>query len=209
MILVCFAMEDEARPFRAWAGKQPHVEIMLSGVGARNAEKTLRQWLARHAQPEALLTCGFAGGLDPQWTLGSVLYEADATFPRLEALRRAGARPGRFHQASKILALKSDKTACFQTTGCDAVEMESSALRAVCAEQKIPSATLRVISDPADIDMPVDFNRFMTPRQTLSYGRLIAHLAMHPQVLPSLLDFHRQTLHAARRLAEALAVVCG
>jgi adenosylhomocysteine nucleosidase len=209
MILVCFAMEDEAKPFRVWARKQSELAVLISGVGADNAERHLRAWLAQHERPEALLTCGFAGGLNPRWQLGAVLYEADPAFPWVEQLRQAGACPARFHQTPKILASAAEKNACYRATGCEAVEMESAALRAVCASQQIPSATCRVISDPAEVDMPLDFNAFMTPQQTLSYGRLLSHLAIHPRLLPRLLEFHRQTLLASRRLAEVLARVLG
>lgn len=204
MILVCFAMEDEARPFRAWVRSRSHVEILITGVGAPNAERVLRQWLEKRDRPEALFTCGFAGALEPRWPLGAVLFEADAAFPWLAGIQAAGAHPATFHQAPRILATVAEKAACRQTTGCDAVEMESRALRSVCAVQRIPSATLRAISDIATEDMPLDFNRFMTPEQRLSYGRLLAHLAVHPRLVPGLLRFHRHTLFAARQLVAAL-----
>ncbi len=209
MILVCFAMEDEARPFRSWALTHSEVAVMLSGVGSANAERNLRRWLSRHGLPDSLLTCGFAGGLDPKWKTGDVLYEADLAFPQFAKLEFAGARPGRFHQAPRILATAAEKAACFAATHCDAVEMESQTLRAACRAEGIPSATLRVISDPAGVDMPLDFNQFMTPKQTMAYGRLLGHLATHPRVLPRLLAFHRETLIAARKMAEALAAICG
>ena len=205
MILVCFAMEDEARPFRAWVRRRSHVEILITGVGAQNAERVLRQWLEKCDRPEAVFTCGFAGALEPRWALGAVLFEADAAFPWLASIQAAGAHPATFHQAPRILATAVEKEACRQTTGCDAVEMESRALRSVCAARRIPSATLRAISDTATEDMPLDFNRFMTPEQRLRYGRFLAHLAVHPQLVPGLLRFHRRTLFAARQLAAALA----
>jgi hypothetical protein len=207
MILVCFAMDDEARPFRAWARNRPHVEILVTGVGAQNAERVLRRCLEKRDRPEAVFTCGFAGALDPRWALGDVLYEADDAFPWMARMEAAGAHPARFHQAPRILATAVEKKACRQFTRCDAVEMESRALRSVCAAQRIPSATLRVISDTATEDMVLDFNLFMTPQQRLSYGRLLAHLAVRPQLVPGLLRFHRQTLFAAKQLASTLAHV--
>jgi len=207
MILVCFAMEDEARPFRTWARHHSQVEILVTGVGAQNAERSLRQRLEKPDRPEAVFTCGFAGALDLRWVLGAVLFEADVTFSWLAGMRAAGAYPARFHQAPRILATAAEKAACRQTTGCDAVEMESHALRSLCAARQIPSATLRSISDTATEDMPLDFNLFMTPQQRMSYPRLLAHLAVRPQVVPALLRFHRRTLFAARALAATLARV--
>jgi adenosylhomocysteine nucleosidase len=209
MILVCFAMENEARPFRMRARQRPDLALLVHGVGIRNAENTFRRWLDSHPRPELVFSCGFAGGLDPRWGVGDVLYDANKLFPWIDRLQAAGAHPAQFHQATQILVTAAEKKACREATGCDAVEMESQILRGICAVQNIPSATVRVISDIAIEDMPLDFNRFMTPQQTLSYGRVLACLATHPGILPGLLRLNRQTHFAAKQLAATLAQVLG
>ncbi len=93
--LLCFALKEEAAPFRKIAAGKAGVSILLTGIGCRNAEKSLRKFLnsrrsrgdetqikkeseTPHAvsyEPDMVLTCGFAGGLNPDLKLGDVVFE--------------------------------------------------------------------------------------------------------------------------------------
>jgi adenosylhomocysteine nucleosidase len=202
--LVCFAIPEEAAPFRRLAAGRVRTRILLTGVGKRNAERALRDYLERNT-PARVLSCGFAGGLDPQLTPGMIVFAADGQ-PELEAdLAKAGAHRTQFHCAERVAATAAEKRALRALTGADAVEMESQALGAVCAEIPIPFATVRVILDPADVDLPLDFNRLMTAEQRMDYGRLAATLLKSPAKIGSLLKLRQQCKTAARALAEVLA----
>ena len=89
-------------------------------------------------------------------------------------------------------------------TGADSVEMESGAIRTIAREKGIPSATLRVILDAAGEDLPLDFNRLMTPDMRVDPVKLGLFLAKSPGRIPSLIRFRKQTQLAARALARAL-----
>jgi adenosylhomocysteine nucleosidase len=92
-------------------------------------------------------------------------------------------------------------------TGADAVEMESAAIQAVCAEAGVPCATVRVISDAAGEDLPLDFNRFTRPDYRLDFGRLLWAVVRTPAVVRPLLRLRRTTRAAALRLAAVLTEV--
>src|ERR1035437_1221388 len=83
-VLVCFALKEEAGPFRKIAGCKSGILILLTGIGRTNAEKAARRFLATNS-PELVLTCGFAGGLNPDLKLGEVVFEAPLT-PSLSPL---------------------------------------------------------------------------------------------------------------------------
>jgi adenosylhomocysteine nucleosidase len=204
LTLIVFAVKEEARPFQKRTGSCSHLRVLLTGIGQRNADRMIRQALAEHA-PQLVLTCGFAGGLNPELETGSVLFSADEQFGLSPALQAAGARPARFHCADKVVATAEAKRAMWQNTGADAVEMESGIIRAVCRERTIPSATVRVISDAAREDLPLDFNRVLDAEQNLSYARLAAALVKSPRKVGELLKLQRQTKAAAERLAQVLA----
>jgi nucleoside phosphorylase len=202
-VLVCFAVKEEARAFQETAGKRGNLNVILVGIGKHNAERAIRAALAKE-RPHLVLTCGFAGGLRPELETGTVIFAADPATGLEPALQAAGAKPARFHCADRVAATAEEKHALWEATGADAVEMESQIIRAVCQEQRIPSATVRVILDAANEDLPLDFNRVITVRQKLSLGKLTLALAKAPGKIGALLRFQKQAEAAARELAGVL-----
>jgi hypothetical protein len=226
--LFLFAVPEEARPFIAKlrgaglavasrsADGAGHTrpawsfdggEARVTGMGRENAARGSVPALA--LRPEMVLTCGFAGGLDPALPGGTVVFDADPGFPLVDRLTAVGAVPVRFHCADHVAVTVADKAALRASTGADAVEMESSVIRAMCRERGIPSATVRVVSDAADEDLPLDFNALMTPGMDLHFGKLAWRLVRSPGKIPELVRFQKRVAHAADRLAEALSGMRG
>jgi adenosylhomocysteine nucleosidase len=223
--LVCFALKEEAAPFRkitAGGLRRGHpVSILLTGIGRENAGKSIREFLAGNS-PEWVLTCGFAGGLNPDLKIGDVVFESSKRRDELyespsefevrdsynSSLRKkllaAGAKPAKFFCADRIATTIAEKKRLRDETGADAVEMESAAVHAVCAERGIPCATIRVISDAANEDLPLDFNALTKPDKNLDFGKLFLALARSPGKIGPLMELQRKTKFAAERLAEVL-----
>jgi nucleoside phosphorylase len=201
--LVCFAVKEEARWFNRLAGERPHVRVLITGMGRRNAEEAVRTALAKE-RPGLVLSCGFAGGLDPELPGGTVVYAVESQPAMEAALQKAGARRVRFHCAERVAATAVDKKALRKATGAEAVEMESRVISAVCAEYDIPTATVRVILDAAGEDLPLDFNSLMTEDQRMDNCKLALALARSPGKIAALLRLQKQSEAAARRLGEVL-----
>lgn len=199
-ILVCFAVKEEARYFHARAGVSA---VVITGMGRDNAAAGVRKALAT-VRPRLVITAGFAGGLNPELKTGTALFEADEGAGLAEKLLKCGALPAKFHGADCVAVRAAEKQVLWQLTGADAVEMESSVIRTICWEHKIPSATIRVISDAAAEDLPLDFNELMTRRQRINYAKLAGTLLRRPGKIPQLLRFQKQTVFAAQRLGEVL-----
>ena len=148
----------------------PAASILITGIGRRNAEKSAREFLgsapprvrrltprqpqkqttgrrSQHAQgacaPELVLTCGFAGGLNPDLKLGDVVFEIFSSSSRrelaqteignqleptyvgcYEQLAAAGAKPAKFFCADRIATTVAEKKKLRMETGADAVEMK-------------------------------------------------------------------------------------
>lgn len=200
--LVCFALKEEAAPFRKLIIGRTDISILVTGIGKANSERALRQFL-QTASPSRVFTCGFAGGLDPKLQIGDVMFATtDSTLTGI--LMEAGARIATFTCVDRIATTAFEKQLLRANTQADAVEMESEAIHAVCQERAIPCATVRVISDPAHEDLPLDFNQLSNPDQSLHFGKLALAIAKSPGKIPELLRLGRNTKHAAAQLAATL-----
>lgn len=163
----------------------------------------MKEALAIH-RPTRLITAGFAGGLNPELKVGTVVFEEDTEAGFGARLCKAGALPARFHCADRVAATAAEKQALWKSTGADVVEMESSAIRAICREQKIPAATIRVISDASDEDLPLDFNELMTDAYRINFMKLIGKLITHPHKIPKLMRFQKRISFASEKLGHAI-----
>ena len=223
--LVCFALKEEAAAFRKISAGRPGVAVLITGIGQENAKQLVKDFLVEHA-PTLVLTCGLAGGLNPDLELGEVVFELFPTSGRgdeaqteignrleppyvgcYERLITAGAKPARLFCADRIATKAVDKQELRRVTGADAVEMESKAIHAVCRERRIPCATVRVISDTANEDLPLDFNQLAKADLSLDYGKLALAVAKSPAKISALLRLQKQTRFAAERLAAVLGKV--
>ena len=203
--LVCFALKEEAGAFRKLASGRTDVSILITGIGRKNAEKSVREFLKENS-PHHVFTCGFAGGLNPELETGDVVFFTDDA-SMAQRLAAAGATPVKFHCAARIATTAAEKTELRRTTGADAVEMESEVIHAECRPRRISCATVRVISDTVDEDLPLDFNSLAKPDLSLDYGRLAWAVAKSPQKISALLRLQRQTHLCAVRLSEVLIAV--
>lgn len=201
--LVCFAVKEEAKFFVPRRSRAGSIQAWITGMGRKNAADSLREAVAT-VQPERVLTCGFAGGLNPALALGKVLFDEDYDAAVGSALTGLGAISARFYCARRVAITSEEKRALWESTGADAVEMESSVIRTLCREWKIPSATVRVISDTSTDDLPLDFNALMTSDDRIDYGKLALTVLSSPRRISQLMAFQRQTMTAARELGRVL-----
>ena len=203
-VLVCFAVKEEAKHFLALrSADRERIKVVITGMGRANAALSFGMALLDH-HPAMVVTAGFAGGLNPKLAAGQVVFDAETKTGLERRLKGAGAVAGEFHCAGQVAVSAAEKAELRKSTKADAVEMESGTIRKLCQMANIPSATVRVISDAANEDLPLNFNALMTADQRISYARLVWAVAKSPRKIPDLMRFQKRADAAARKLAEVL-----
>jgi adenosylhomocysteine nucleosidase len=201
--LVFFALSQEAAPFRKQLPRNSSCRLVISGIGPSNAQQAAERALLA-GRPSMVYTCGFAGALNPALEQHAVLFEAPPSFPDYSLLVRLGAVPSKYCLSARIVSSVAEKQQLRSATHADAVEMESGIIHRLCAERGISCATVRVISDTAAENLPLDFNQFMTQHAGMNYAKLAVALARSPRKLGELLAFQGRLKQSARVLGSFL-----
>ena len=227
-ILVTFAVASE---FAAWRRRHDFRQIahepfalyvseiagnavraLVTGMGTAAATEATRWALASPA--DICISSGFAGALNPELEVGTVLAGrvvlraerelAVASDHQLVAVAEdAGARQvDRFLTSEYLIAGAAQKVALAGEA--DAVEMESFVILAEAARHGVRAAALRCVSDAATYSLPYDFEQARDARGQISLKALASQIIRQPQRLPALLRFARDCRFAARQLAEFL-----
>jgi hypothetical protein len=84
--------------------------------------------------------------------------------------------------------------------------MESLYVLAAAAERNIRSVAIRAVSDGADSNLPLDFDRVFSERGTVSIPRVIGQVVRRPRRIAGLLRLANESERAASALAQFLEV---
>ena len=190
------------------------VAIVIAGVGRPAARRATEMLLAGH-RPSWIIAAGFAGALDP--ALGrndlvvpeEVIDREGRRFP-VEPLEAAGA--GVRHDRGRLLTVdrpileSQEKAELYRSSQADLVDMESSAVAAVCAERLVRFLAVRVISDDAQSDLPPEIATLLTRSGSYRVGAAVRAIWYRPSSLKDFWTLHERAIEAAARLAKFLAL---
>ena len=143
-------------------GKIVAVALERARPGRRPDEATDLLLLSGH-RPRLIIAAGFAGALDPSLTRNDLVLP-DEIIDR-EGFRHQVEKPpalgagirhgrGRLLTVDKVVLLASQKAELRATYQADLVDMETSAVAAVCRDELVRFLAVRVISDDAHTDLP-------------------------------------------------------
>jgi len=203
MLLVTFAVPHESRHFRRCAAAA-RVRLLHTGIGGAAAAAALRQaWEAD--PPSAVISSGFAGGLNANLQVGDVL--ADSVASSTQLLDRLPTDILRGHICSVETPADSParKAQLRVKTEAHAVDMETDSIAAECSRAGIPLLVLRAISDAATDEIPVPFDvAWDLSAQRPRPLRIFKFLARNPGRIRAFIRFLRQTNLASSNLGTAL-----
>ncbi len=181
-VVVLFALEREAAPFRRAVRGQAGVTVRVSGIGRARARLAAEQVL-RESHPRLVIAAGFCGALVPALRVGDVV-----TSPRIVTVDRLVTDP-------------AEKRRLGETH--DAVDMESAAVAEVCAGRGVAFRAVRTVSDTVDTALSPELARLLSGGNVSPLKACFA-LCRRPALLGEFLRLARDTKFAARTLAVAL-----
>lgn len=202
------------RVFLGRLGRAP-VVLAQTGEGRRHAERGSTALLERFSA-EALFVVGVAGGLSPSLSPGSLLVarrirEGSKRMPRPDrvwtdrALRRGGAAAGTVVSTDRILytpASKAHAWVSLNEDGPATVDLESAAFAGVAARHGVPFLVVRAVCDPAEEELPFDFNRCRDGSGRIRRMRVVTRALANPIAARRLWDLRRRVASCSDRLAE-------
>jgi len=194
--------------------RDSRVVLAWTGEGVRNAERVGRSLLALHPDVP-LLVVGVAGALSPtlkagELVIGESVREGTLSFAAdpvwVERAQRAGAEHcGVVATVDEVVTAADRKRSLWKELGCPAVavvDMESSRLAALAAEEQRPFLIVRAVSDEAGEELPDFLERCRDPSGALDRARVLRWVLRRPSSLYSLLRLRRRVEICAERLAE-------
>ena len=197
------------------------IAAVQAGVGAKRAAAGAHL-LVRRFSPQALVSFGFAGGLQPKLPVGTLivgqhlvstasrrpLAEADGGLVEqfLAAAKSAGlpVQRGAVVSTDHIVADASCKAALACKSGADAVDMETKGMVEVASQAGLAWVALRAIVDAAEEALPAEYLRVLRPDGRVALGRLMRALPRSPCLTWHLLAMARRTALARHHLSRAL-----
>jgi hypothetical protein len=218
-ILVLVAMERELRSAARALGSRPRERAVRGRLGgtavvarAVGVGEGGRRFLAED-EPRLVLSCGFAGALDPSLAAGDLVLATQVQGPGgddlvgPEAPRRTAVAAlgdlrsvqGKVVCTQSIVATVAEKRA-LAASGAIAVDMESYSVARAAQEAGIPWLSVRAIVDPLECPLPA-FTRSANPD---AVWPALKHALSGPRALVGVLRLAKNARSASAALEEAL-----
>jgi adenosylhomocysteine nucleosidase len=193
------------------------VAIAIGGMGRTAARRAAGILLDGH-RPSWIISAGFAGALNP------TLNRCDLALPQevvdIEGRQFPIALPdsldgglrrvaGRLLTVDRVILDSAEKQQLHRTLGADLVDMESSAVAALCEERLVRFLPLRVVSDDARTTLPHEVASLMAKSGTYRIGAALRAVWNRPFSVKDFWTLHEQALEAADRLAEFISRCVG
>jgi nucleoside phosphorylase len=184
--------------------------VAVVGIGpALSAERT--QLLLSHKSIDTVILAGFAGALIPAIHRGQIIVAAPYSTPALVDYIKLlpGFDIARTHTHDAVVATAADKHALAESSHCQIVDMETSAVANVVRQYHLEFLVIRCISDESHEDLPADLlsKGYDYVKGEPTPKRMAMHLLLHPLQARQLKAFLDSLDEPRKRLTAFLASV--
>jgi adenosylhomocysteine nucleosidase len=182
----------------------------VGGVGRARAERATRLLVDGH-RPTALISPGFAGGLDPALARGCIVHPSAVRGPGDDSRRQLAGEGGPLLvTVDSIVRTAAEKQTLAAETGAAIVDMETLAVADVAFRAGLSCHGVRVISDAAGDELPHDIGRLIKPQSAArKAGAVLGILGRRPRAALDLWGLWERAVVDGRTLAAALVELIG
>lgn len=197
------------------------VAVIYSGVG-RSAARDATQILIAGHRPNLIISAGFAGGLDPVYSRGQVVIPREVVdldgnqFP-IKSIDSESistqSPPVRLLTVDAIARTAADKAKLRADYRADLIDMETSAVAAICADLDRRFFSIRVISDDSAAELPAEIATMLNRSTSYQIGAAFRAIVRRPSAVKDFWALHSHAIEASDQLAKGLATainrICG
>ena len=199
----------------AWLNGRAAV-LVANGPGPKLAGQAV-EIVRRRQELNGLVSTGFCGALDPALKpsdifVGTQILSRGPEGAPMQSLApaRGSVHTGRSFHTGTILsmdrvAFTTAEKAELRKTGAGVIEMEAAAVEQKACEYDLPFYCIRVVTDTADENLPLDFNRMRDANGRFSRTRILAAAFRSPAVFPKLINLNKRCKDAAQALGDFIA----
>jgi adenosylhomocysteine nucleosidase len=227
---IVFALPVEADAFEALATRRTTIRAAgatiheglvadrrvawcVAGMGQQAAATATRLLIAGH-RPRLVVSAGFVGALDPNLRRGELVVptvaitEGDARQIPLVPYGPVGGAAGEstaIVTVDRVVATAAAKAELAASTAARLVDMETHAVATAAYEAGLPCASVRVVSDTADQELPPEVAALATPQSAARrFGRALGAIGRRPRAAFDLWRVWEHAVVDGRTLAAAL-----
>jgi nucleoside phosphorylase len=195
----------------AYSGTLGSYEVLFAahGAGWKRASAAVDAAYSTFG-PDAVISTGFCGALDPRLRIGDVVVGTAVASP-VRSFRAQALRAGATHGTGVVSSIDhvartvAEKRA-LRASGGSVVEMEAAGVAARAEALRLPFYCVRAVTDTASEDMANDFNAALRADGHFDTMLIFRHALSHPVArIPELLRLRRNCERAARTLGEFFA----
>ncbi|HLJ44364.1 MAG TPA: hypothetical protein VKU01_00065 [Bryobacteraceae bacterium] len=182
------------------------IVLVADGPGPKLAARAANEARERLEVVEAFISTGFCGALDREAHRGDVFLATAVNGEIVDRPSSPGpSRLGHLVSQDRVACTVSEKSS-LRDGGSSAVEMEAAGVMRVARESGIPFYCLRVVTDTASEDFPLDFNAMRDRDGRFSRARIVAAACRHPvRIFPRLMELQRTSKEASIALGDFIA----
>lgn len=182
------------------------VALVTNGAGPRLASVAAEEARKRLDRVDGFVSTGYCGALDNRLRPLSIVVASEVNGSAVN-------QPASELEFARGPMLSQDRVACtveeksrLRETGAIAVEMEAAGIERVAREAEVPFYCVRVVTDAASEELPLDFNRIRDAQGRFSTPRILAAAAQRPRrILPELMKLRRTSRSASLALGDFIA----